>query len=129
MVCVHRVSHTDTPPDLGLICEADSTHAGIENVGKKRMSGDKEFRGWSDSDGGGIPFLFLSVMIPLFTQTRTNWETEHKTVPIEVTHACLAFALLICGIVLVAVELASRGVVYTKRRKKNQDAHRTGSSF
>ena len=127
MVCVHRGSHRDTPLDLGLICEADSTHASIENVGKERMSGDKEFRGWSDSDVGGIPFLFLSVMIPLFTQTRTNWETEHKTVPIEGT--LLAFALLICGIVLVAVELASGGVVYTKRRKKNQDAHRTGSSF
>ena len=70
---------------------------------------------------GGVSILFLGVLIPRVTQTTANWETEHETVPIEVT--ILAFVFLICGLGLVAVELATSGVVYSRKRKKNQDAH------
>ena len=70
---------------------------------------------------GGVSILFLGVLVPHFAEHKVNWQTEYETVPIGVT--VLAFALLICGLGLVAVEVAAGGVVYTQRKKEEASMH------
>jgi len=68
---------------------------------------------------GGVCFAFLGVMVPLLTEHKTNWQSEHETVPIEVT--LLAFVLLICGLGLVAFEMAAGGAEYSWRKKQEKE--------
>lgn len=65
---------------------------------------------------GGVSILFLGLLVPRFTEHELNWQTEYETVPIGVT--VLAFIFLICGLALVAIEVATGGVVYTQRKKE-----------
>ena len=67
---------------------------------------------------GGISILFMGTVVPHLTEHKTNWKTERETVPIEIT--LLGGVLLFCGLGLVAVELATGGLVYTIGKKEER---------